>query len=316
MKNANLFSGILLLVVGFLFLGLQLDWFQISWYAILKYWPVLLIILGLLMFFGKSDKTSTLLIVILMAIAIPLSLSYKVKNTVSDKLTQIEKNITNKGFDINIDTDDQTASNYQTLEYPLENNTTTSKLEIEGGASQMTINGETNQLITTKYLLNNKKINATKTISEDGAKIKLSLDDKNADNNNIDFGDKVNISLHPNINWELDVDFGAGTIDYNFSNIKLKNLKLDIGAATSNITIGEKQKQSTIEINTGLSKIALNIPKNSGCKVEQITALNDSELKDFVKVGNHWETQNYKNASNKIDIRYQGGLAKFKINRI
>ncbi len=317
MKNGSILSGILLIGLGFLFLGMQLDWFQISWFTILKYWPVLLIVLGLLMYTGKTDKTSATIILVLLGIAIPVALSYKLKNSVSSKINQIEKNIDfqDKDFDLQLDTDDDSNIDFQELNYPLENTITKSDLQIEGGSSKMTINGETTQLIASKYKLKNQKINLSKTISGDNASIKLLFNDKE-EADGISFGDKINLSLHPNTLWNLDVDFGAGILNYDFTKIKLESLRLDIGAASSTITIGEKQKNTEIDITTGLSKIELNIPKKSGCKIEQVSAINQTELKDFIKVKEHWETPNYNTASNKINIRYQGGLAKFKINRI
>lgn len=46
MKTSNLIGGVVLIVLGLIFLGNELDWFHIRFRDIFRFWPVVLIAYG------------------------------------------------------------------------------------------------------------------------------------------------------------------------------------------------------------------------------------------------------------------------------
>lgn len=47
MKTSNLVSGLVLIVLGVIFLGNELDWFHIRFRDVFRFWPVILIAYGI-----------------------------------------------------------------------------------------------------------------------------------------------------------------------------------------------------------------------------------------------------------------------------
>lgn len=47
MKNSNLIGGSILIVLGVIFLGNELDWFHIRFRDVFRFWPVILIAYGI-----------------------------------------------------------------------------------------------------------------------------------------------------------------------------------------------------------------------------------------------------------------------------
>ncbi len=47
MKNSNLIGGSVLIVLGVIFLGNELDWFHIRFRDVFRFWPVVLIAYGI-----------------------------------------------------------------------------------------------------------------------------------------------------------------------------------------------------------------------------------------------------------------------------
>jgi hypothetical protein len=47
MKTSNLIGGLVLIVLGVIFLGNELDWFHIRFRDVFRFWPVILIAYGI-----------------------------------------------------------------------------------------------------------------------------------------------------------------------------------------------------------------------------------------------------------------------------
>ena len=65
-----------------------------------------------------------------------------------------------------------------------------------------------------------------------------------------------------------------------------------------------------------MASVTLKIPKEIGCKVEKEGALNVNDLDGFNKIGGGvLVSPNYEQATKKINIRFQGGVSKFSVER-
>ena len=103
MNSKNLFSGGILILLGVLFLGKELDWFNVNWHEIFRLWPLLLIYLGLVAVLGKSSQTSTVVTIVLLCIAIPTVIVRGCSN-------KVENAIGSRNFDFNSSDDDEDNS--------------------------------------------------------------------------------------------------------------------------------------------------------------------------------------------------------------
>lgn len=127
-------------------------------------------------------------------------------------------------------------------------------------------------------------------------------------NNNID------LQLNTNIIYDIFLETGATSIDYNLSKFKIENLSIKSGA--SKIDIIAPQYNGKININSGVSKINIAIPNNVGAMVYLDTGIS---LKDFdenfsKQENNVYLSKNYDNAEYRIDIKIDSGISQINIH--
>lgn len=127
-------------------------------------------------------------------------------------------------------------------------------------------------------------------------------------NNNID------LQLNTNIIYDIFLETGATSIDYNLSKFKIENLSIKSGA--SKIDIIAPQYNGKININSGVSKIDIAIPNNVGAMVYLDTGIS---LKDFdenfsKQENNVYLSKNYDNAEYRIDIKIDSGISQINIH--
>ena len=132
------------------------------------------------------------------------------------------------------------------------------------------------------------------------------------------FDYSLDLALNEELPWSLDIDSGAVNGIVDLKNIKLKDLDIDLGAGNMEIYLSDKSTDGTIDIDSGVSRIELNIPKEAGILLEFDGALNSTNISelDFIKQSdNKYITENYDNADSKYHINVDMGLGEFKINK-
>jgi hypothetical protein len=321
MNSKNLFAGGILILLGVLFLGKELDWFNINWHEIFRLWPLLLIYLGLVAVLGKSSQTSTVVTIVLLCIAIPTIIVRSCSNKVGNA-------IGGRNFNFNDNDDDNNDSNdnnegdrsfkgaNQKLSEPMNANIKSATLEFKGGAAEFDIKETSSQLAEADATLNFGNISLKKTGDADNPKVEFSLNGKT---NKVDFGDnnhnKVNLKLNPNVIWDMNFEFGAGKADFDLSAYKIKNLSIKTGLTETDVKLGDKVDNLDVKVESGLTDIEFQVPTTVGCRVDIDGGLNDKDFDGFIQKDGHWETPDYDKASKKITIKFEGGLQSLKVKR-
>ena len=323
MNSKNLFSGGILILLGILFLGKELDWFNVNWHEIFRLWPLLLIYLGLVAVLGKSSQTSTVVTIILLCIAIPTvivrSCSNKVENVIGGR---------NFDFDSSDDDEDNSSNNddndgdtsfkgaNQKLSEPMNANIKSATLDFQGGAAEFDIKETSSQLAEADAILNFGNISLKKTGDADSPKVEFALRGKT---NKVDLGDdnhnKVNLKLNPNVIWDMNFEFGAGKADFDLSAYKVKNLSIKTGLTETDVKLGDKVDNLDVKVESGLTDIEFQVPTTVGCRIDIDGGLNDKDFDGFTQKDGHWETPDYDKATKKITIKFEGGLQSLKVSR-
>jgi len=127
-------------------------------------------------------------------------------------------------------------------------------------------------------------------------------------NNNID------LKLNKEIIYEILIETGATTIDYDLSNFKVEKLTIKSGA--SDISLITPQYNGEITIDSGVSKIDIGIPANVGVALNLDTGLSMKELDDKFtsEENNNFISENYNDAEYKVSIDIDSGLSQINIH--
>lgn len=122
--------------------------------------------------------------------------------------------------------------------------------------------------------------------------------------------------LNPNPEWEISVETGASSVDFDLSKFKVKELKLNGGAASFKVRFGMPVVMTDVDISTGVSGVDISIPQNAACSIETDSGLSDNKFDGFSKTSdNNYETPGFSSAKNKMHIHISGGLSDFKVRR-
>ena len=105
-------------------------------------------------------------------------------------------------------------------------------------------------------------------------------------------------------------------MNFDFSEYKVSDVEINSGASNIDIKLGDLFDLTRIVISTGVSKIRIGIPNNSGCRVECESILSLKDFDGFVKKSsNVYETSNYSSSKNNIEIEFEGAMSEFEVYR-
>ncbi|CAH0995372.1 hypothetical protein EMA8858_01493 [Emticicia aquatica] len=332
-RKSNIFWGAVLIVVGFLFLGTNLDWFELNWSfrKIAEFWPIMLILAGVAAFLNHKKSIYNATSALLIAFAIPLGIFTCVDDGVRDFKDDLSDGI-NIDIDDFDDDDDDDSSNSDTItndrnkQYFAVEMTPDIKeatLNLKGGAAEFDLEESKNRLFEATTFLQFKGGYTLEEEKKDGGKvIDFGMKDGKGKNfhfnfdedNNMDNDVLLKLSTAPV--WTIDMGIGAGEVDFDLSNYKVKKLNIETGAASIDIKLGDKQDNTAVDINSGVASVKIKVPESVGCEIKMDGALNAKDFDDFEKVGNGvWQTKGFNTATKKITLNVDSGLSSLKVDR-
>jgi hypothetical protein len=116
--------------------------------------------------------------------------------------------------------------------------------------------------------------------------------------------------------WDMDISTGATKLDFDLTKFKVRDFKINGGAASFDIKLGQPLEMTTVEISTGVSEVNISVPKDAACKIDTDSGLSSNHFNGFNKVDDDtYETPGYSAAKKKIYIKLEGGLSGFRVNR-
>lgn len=322
-RKSNIFWGVILVAAGLLFLANNLDWLHFSWsfVEIAKFWPILLILAGISAFFDEKKSVFNTTSALLIALSIPLAVFSLVYKGAKELKNEIKEE-----FHSNLEFDDEPfdpsdkAVNKDVQHFSVDGiNANEVELNLKGGAAKFTLEKTDSKLFEADAILHRGKYSLTED-TQDGKKVidfemqktKWQNGEWNSENNK----NKVNLKMNTNPIWDVDIKFGAGDIDFDFSEYKIKQLDIETGAAEVDIKLGDKVDDVNVEVSSGAASVSLQVPKSVACRIKVDGVLNDKNFEGFTKVDNNtWESDGYSKASKKINIDLESAIAALKVSR-
>lgn len=296
--KSKISTGIWLVFFGVLVLLDNFNVFNFNFYAIIKYWPLMLVSVGINLIFQHKNYGTALIIALNLCIC--LILGY-VGYTSTDTINWTGKvAYTNpKG---------NTENSQQNLSVPYSEGTINPKLTFNIGASNIKINGNTEQLMEAKS--DSKNLGLSLDKSGNNMEINAISTDKKAKNH------EVNLALNTKPVWNLEFNVGASKFAADFSTHSIEKLQINSGAANVNVKLGQPSLEKVkVEINTAASTTKVSIPKDAACAVSMTTIMSNNKLQGFTKKDDLWVTDNYDSAAKKYYIELNGAANSLQINR-
>jgi hypothetical protein len=300
MKFGRLIWGIIILLIGVAFLGINFGWWDNSiWNSIFDLWPLILVIIGISIIFGENNHVGLLLLLIIAIAGILYVSDYKNVR----KRIGIEKN------------ESLVSQNFST-DLPMA--TKNAQVAINFGAGNITINSnrEANKLYTGSFL-SPFNLKTTASQSDDIYKVSFSENTPNFNFFNSRNRHEFVLNLNESINYELKIDSGASKLNLNLGSLKINKIDLNTGASAGEIKIGKNVERVDVSIGTGASKTAIFIPRDYAISVESDSALvsNNYDKIGLKKDGKIWKSENFSTNTKQVIIKISAGASTINIEQ-
>jgi hypothetical protein len=312
--HRSFFWPILLVGIGVIWLLRNLGIIQpFSVSALLRLWPILLIVLGVdIIFSHRYAWFGATMGLIVVAGVVAYLISAPTLGIENSPTTQTENFSTPaKGVE-SVTYDFDTSSSPVQLDVLDENSSDLMQAKIiHRGTMNFDVSGSTNKTVR---------------LSED-------FDNSNWFYWDFSFNElKWDVALSPDVPAEINLNGGSGSITMDLNGLVLKSLHTDLGSGSTSITLPESQESYTAEINSGSGSVNLhlpedttltlsldtgsgstsvNIPSNAAIRIEVMDdgsgslslpdGLEKSEDSSDFSIGS-WQTKNYDQAKDKILI--------------
>lgn len=292
MKIGKFTWGLVILILGVIFLGLNLSWWNYNiWPLVFSFWPFILIIVGL----GLMIRNPYIFLFVFVAGILFVVFSYRT-NFMGTRDYFVSSSEENSRGEI-IRGKESYESHYLRLNIGAVDLSINTNIENEG------------YLLSGKYNLSSG-LELSKT--DEGSKAKTTISQKQ--------GSKVwtknsfiDLSINKDIPLLLDINSGATNLDLDLQEVTLRQLNLYTGASSAKIALGGKDDTQEIFINCGASSFDISLPSDSGLKIIKksgLTSINFQKL-EVVRSGDTYTSNGYENASNKINIEIRSGASSF-----
>ncbi len=303
-RDEGLVGGIILIAIGIVALLVTFFDLKIVWEELAKFWPVFIIIFGIsLLPINKVLKSVCVIVIILISCLIYCS-----------EVNGNEKIIDETISEVLIEEGTET----QEFSSPFKDNITEASVEINYGAGMLYLNSPVEELVKARNISNQMVQKLYLEYEGSHADIVFDVEDDNYQVNNIEEvkSNRFDISLNETPVYDFELNLGASELNFDFSEYKVSDIEINSGASNIDIKLGELYNSTRIVISTGVSKIRIGIPNNSGCKLECESVLSLKDFEGFSKKSsNEYETSNYSSAENKIEIEFEGAMSEFEVYR-
>ncbi len=307
MSYRKIFWGLLLVLIGILFILKNTGVLFFNWHTIFQLWPVILILWGISLIPVK-DWIKLVLSILTVLITFVAMQQYGPKDNHNWKFEWNDHN--NRSGN---DEDNVTVYN-NVMSEDFDSITRYAELKLNIGVGNFKINDSTGKLIEVKHDNNNANYSMTAKVEDSLTKIELSLDKGEFNDGNI--RNNVDIRLNPSPIWDLDLNVGAAEVDFDLSGFKTRNLKIQGGASDIDLKLGATLQLTDVKLEAGAASITIRVPESAGCEIISNTFLSSKDFKGFTKIGKQkYQTPNYEASTNKIKIDLQAGVARVDVIR-
>lgn len=308
MKAKHLFWGLLFISLGVLILINNFSGIYWDWISLWKLWPLVFVLWGLAIIVkGNAFKV---LIAGLAGIVLALTLFASFKAVT---------HLASSDFNIVFDDEYNSDYKYEVTDYsePFTGNIKTAEFHFKAGAGTFTTTTDTTSNLFfahTEGLKDNYSL--TSDLTGDNADLTMKMKTTRIKVGKNEIRNRVEMFFNPDPLWNLYFDVGAASVNLDLSTVKVRKLKVGMGAASFKVKLSGNTDRTDVVVESGVSEVKINVPKDAGCEIRTKGALNSTDFQGFSKVNSDlYRTGNLDTASHRIYIHIDSGVSSIKVDR-
>lgn len=301
MKIVSIFFGSFFIALGGLFLVKHLGIETESVDSLSKFWPVVLITLGVSYLVGNEVIARVLSAVsgVLGGVIVWTLLQFT-----PSKVFLFSSNQTSE------------AEKLQSLIAPYDGKVLKARCNLEAGVGEFILRDTTNHLLKVDAKSSFGIYELRQVREGDTEVVEINMQDAE-----VDLGQKMTnqfeLALNLNPIWNIDAKIGAAKVDFDLSFFQVQHIKIESGAASLKLKIGSKCDSVRLDLSAAASHFKLLVPKEHGC---QVTSKDDFSSKisanGFIRLEKSLlRTHNFEDAPKKIYIVLESGLSHLNIEQ-
>lgn len=302
----KIFWGVVLIAIGILIMlkNLNLIWF--SWHSLWALWPVLLILWGISVLPVK-DYIKMIISFVAVVVGIWVVSTQPDINTFGFRW---HRNNHDWQVQYNNDSTFQADENYSE---PFDKSTKEGTLYLDAAAGSFKVGDSTEYLYD--FAKSGSNIQYQTSVEKDSTSATIRLKLKNGQINTGSGGEShIKLNLKPT--WDINFSVGAADMQMDLSKYKVRSVKLEGGASSIYLKVGDLKEDQHIKISAGASSIHILVPKSRACEVKTNTVLSSRELQGFNRIERHlYRTNNYNTAKIKTNIDVDAAVSSLNVEQ-
>ena len=294
MRISSFTVGLLLVLIGLFALlnNIGLGTVDIA-RQIYKFWPVILIVIGISLFWdGKIPRWLALLLVIFVSAGV-----------VFLGLTSPQTRDYRGGV--------RTDVSVKRAAYPV---LTGGELSVQFGGGRLTLGPAPNNWFEGNFS-GSQRVIPSHGVEQSRLTVKLQQR-----GNLINIGGGTNhwdVKLSPDMPWKISLDAGAVDGRLNLLGIPLESLGLKFGAGDITLDLGDNGDEAEVVISSGASNLKVRVPEDVGLQIEVKGALARTNIQDhnFPIIDERYTSTNYEEAESRLRIRVDMAVGNFELEQ-
>lgn len=298
-------AGILLVVGGLIFLLQSFGvfswwdfWDIVSggwsiWVVLWRFWPVLLVILGIYVIWGRRNRWLTAGLIVLVVLLVAgfsfySGRSYYFVQTTVDTFSQAREDLTS------------------------------AQLDIESGAAVLVVDSlsaDSGDLVQSTFerMSSGSGLSQNFQKEEGVGKVRLATPRQSWKTWGMT-QQKWRMFLSPLIPLELNLKAGAGETRLVLTDLQISRLLLEIGASRVTVNLPATGRTEAV-IHAGVADLLVTVPEGVAVRVHMSSAIASVDIDEirFPKSGDYYLSADFANSPNRVDLEIDAGVAKVKV---
>jgi hypothetical protein len=302
MKTGRIFWGVLFVAAGVLLLLERMDIFYVEWSWMWKFWPLLLVVWGVVILLGNKQPGKAI-VVGLLAIGVALFVF----------------STFNFGWNWNWQSHDwqANAAEYdQELVQPFDSTVNHASFTLQSGAGAFTIEDTTTQLMEASTHSSLGRYVCDLDKGGNAQRVTLALEGHEHHWSGGRIRNNARIRLNSAPVWNIKFELGASSMEADLTRYAVERLVVEAGAANIKLTLGDKADESRVSVQTGVSQLHVSIPDSVGCEIRAEAPLSHKDFRGFTKIHSGvYQTDNFETAKKRIYLDLHAGVSNLSVKR-